>query len=82
MLPSARAFAAAADALGIEKDDTVVVYDRLGAFSAPRAWWMWHVFGHERCVFWGEGRVLSRTEKRACSQRAGLQSPEPVSHWS
>jgi thiosulfate/3-mercaptopyruvate sulfurtransferase len=46
MLPSAHAFAAAADALGISNDDIVVVYDRMGIFSAPRAWWTWHVMGH------------------------------------
>ena len=49
MLPSEAAFAAAADALGVSNDDAVVVYDRLGLFSAPRAWWTWRVFGHE-CV--------------------------------
>ncbi|KAK9808169.1 hypothetical protein WJX73_004496 [Symbiochloris irregularis] len=48
MLPSATAFAAAADALGIDNDSTVVVYDGLGIFSAPRAWWTFRVFGHDR----------------------------------
>lgn len=47
MLPSEAAFAAAADALGVQNRDRVVIYDRLGLFSAPRAWWTWHVFGHE-----------------------------------
>ena len=52
MLPSEAAFAAAAVVLGISGDDAVVVYDHLGAFSAPRAWWTWRVFGHPR---WGVG---------------------------
>lgn len=55
MLPSEAAFAAAADALCINPDDTIVVYDRLGAFSSPRAWWTWHVFGHKRYREKGEG---------------------------
>ena len=52
MLPPAAKFAAAADALGISNDSTVVVYDGLGIFSAPRAWWTFRAFGHERCGNW------------------------------
>lgn len=48
MLPSEHQFAAAADALGITNNDTIVIYDRLGLFSSPRAWWTWRVFGHKR----------------------------------
>ena len=48
MLPSEQAFAAAADALGIANSTQVVVYDRLGIFSAARVWWTFKVFGHER----------------------------------
>lgn len=49
MLPSARAFASAADALGIASPETpVVVYDRAGIFSAPRVWWTFRVFGHKK----------------------------------
>lgn len=47
MLPSEDAFGAAADALGISENDTIVIYDRQGIFSAPRAWWTWKVFGHK-----------------------------------
>ena len=47
MLPTETAFAAAADALGISPTDTVVLYDRQGIFSAPRAWWTWKVLGHQ-----------------------------------
>lgn len=48
MLPSAEAFAAVADALGIQNDSTVVIYDRAGIFSAPRVWWTFKAFGHEK----------------------------------
>jgi thiosulfate/3-mercaptopyruvate sulfurtransferase len=47
MLPSPEAFSAAMDALGVQKSTHVVLYDRIGIFSAPRAWWTFRVFGHE-----------------------------------
>eukprot|EP00245_Coleochaete_scutata_P018575 TRINITY_DN9746_c0_g1_i1.p1 TRINITY_DN9746_c0_g1~~TRINITY_DN9746_c0_g1_i1.p1 ORF type:complete len:412 (+),score=48.16 TRINITY_DN9746_c0_g1_i1:282-1517(+) len=48
MLPTADKFAAAVSALKISADDNVVIYDGKGLFSAPRAWWMFRVFGHDR----------------------------------
>ncbi|KAJ9530288.1 hypothetical protein QJQ45_023575, partial [Haematococcus lacustris] len=50
MLPPAPCFAAAMDALGIRNQDTVVVYDGMGVFSAPRVWWTLKVYGHDRVV--------------------------------
>lgn len=44
-LPSSTRFAEAAGALGIRATDTIVVYDGLGLFSAPRVWWMFRTFG-------------------------------------
>ena len=49
-LPTQAAFAAAADALGISNDSTVVVYDTQGVFSAPRVWWTFKAFGHDKCA--------------------------------
>lgn len=48
MMPSEAAFAAAMDALGITNDTHVVVYDRSGIFSAPRAWFTFNVMGHSK----------------------------------
>jgi thiosulfate/3-mercaptopyruvate sulfurtransferase len=45
MLPDEAAFAAAAGALGLSENDTIVVYDGMGLFSAPRVWWTLKVFG-------------------------------------
>ena len=50
MLPSEGAFGAAMDALGISPDDEVIVYDRQGVFSAPRAWWTFLAMGHVGAV--------------------------------
>ena len=44
-LPSAEQFAAQVGAMGISDSDTIVVYDALGMFSAPRVWWMFRIFG-------------------------------------
>ncbi|MCA1493917.1 3-mercaptopyruvate sulfurtransferase [Ensifer sp. NBAIM29] len=44
-LPSAEAFAEAVGAMGIGEDDTIVVYDGPGIFTAPRVWWMFRIMG-------------------------------------
>lgn len=48
MLPDESVFAAHVGALGISPSDTVIVWDRYGNFSAPRAWWMFKAMGHDR----------------------------------
>lgn len=48
MLPTPEAFAEAVVALGIGSDDEIVVYDQIGVRSAPRVWWTFRVFGHDR----------------------------------
>lgn len=44
-LPDAETFARHAGSMGISADDTIVVYDGPGLFSAPRAWWMFRTMG-------------------------------------
>ena len=46
MLPTGSMFAEQMGSLGIGADTEVVIYDTKGLFSAPRAWWMFRVFGH------------------------------------
>ena len=48
MLPCAERFAAQMSALGINSDDFVVVYDVHGVSTAPRAWWTFRTFGHDK----------------------------------
>jgi thiosulfate/3-mercaptopyruvate sulfurtransferase len=45
MLPGPDQFGQAAGALGISENDTIVVYDGLGLFSAARVWWTFLIFG-------------------------------------
>lgn len=48
MLPSPEEFASKVGALGVSSDSTVLLYSRKGSFSAPRVWWMFRVFGHDK----------------------------------
>ncbi|MDA8870857.1 3-mercaptopyruvate sulfurtransferase [Rhizobiaceae bacterium] len=49
-LPKARDFAAAVGRTGVSDQDTIVVYDGAGLFSAARAWWMFRQFGATKVV--------------------------------
>jgi thiosulfate/3-mercaptopyruvate sulfurtransferase len=44
-LPRPELFAQHAGSMGISVDDTIVVYDGPGMFTAPRVWWMFRVMG-------------------------------------
>ncbi len=72
MLPGPAQFGEAVGTLGIGNDDTVVVYDSIGLFSAARVWWTFRVFG-AKSVFildgglprWkAEGRMLEIGEAK------------------
>jgi thiosulfate/3-mercaptopyruvate sulfurtransferase len=45
MLPGPDQFAKAVGELGITENDTIVIYDSSGFFSAPRVWWTFKIFG-------------------------------------
>ncbi len=45
MLPGPDAFGESVGALGIAETDTIIVYDGLGLFAAPRVWWTFRLFG-------------------------------------
>lgn len=74
MLPGAIHFGDAVGALGIGDGDTIVVYDSLGLYSAPRVWWTFRIFGAKNVFIldgglpkWkAEGRLLETGDtKRA-----------------
>ena len=48
MLPTPQAFATAVRRLGVDDGSTVVVYDSVGVFSAPRVWWSFRAMGHDK----------------------------------
>ena len=47
-IPSPVVFEEHASAMGISRNDTIVIYDGPGMFSAPRVWWLFRVFGAEK----------------------------------
>lgn len=45
-MPAADKFQEEARKLGINQDSMIVVYDNMGLYSSPRAWWMFKAMGH------------------------------------
>lgn len=76
MLPSPRDFEEIVGALGIGSADTVVVYDALGLFTAPRAWWMFRAFGH-RDVFVLDGGLPRWQAEGRPTVSGPAETPEP-----
>ncbi len=73
MAPTAARFERELAALGVCNEHCVVFYDQKGILSAPRAWWMMRLFGHDNtCVLDGglprwrrEGRALTSGDEPA-----------------
>jgi thiosulfate/3-mercaptopyruvate sulfurtransferase len=64
MLPGPTQFAQMIGALGIADTDTIVVYDGLGLFSAPRVWWTFRIFGARNVYILDGGLPAWLAEKR------------------
>lgn len=77
MLPSAEKFSSRMRRLGIGDGKRVIIYDSSGIFSAPRAWWMFRVFGKDDVAVldgglpkWiAEGRPLEDGPPRPVQER-------------
>ncbi|THV25408.1 3-mercaptopyruvate sulfurtransferase [Peteryoungia ipomoeae] len=75
-LPSPSFFAQAVGQLGISAEDTIVVYDGPGFFSAPRVWWMFRVMGARRVYVLDGGFDGWKAEGRPIE--TDLPEPAPV----
>ncbi len=64
MLPTPAEFARMVGALGISETMTIVVYDELGLFSAPRVWWTFKVMGAPDVRILSGGGPQWRAERR------------------
>lgn len=48
MMPGADLFQEEVRTLGINSNSVIVIYDDVGLYSSPRAWWMLRAMGHEQ----------------------------------
>ena len=64
MLPGATQFSKEVGALGVGRDDTIVVYDGAGLGGAPRVWWTFRVFGAKNVYILDGGLPKWKAEGR------------------
>lgn len=64
MLPDAAQFARDVGALGIADSDTIIVYDGVGMYSAPRVWWTFRLFGADKVFVLDGGLPKWKAEGR------------------
>ena len=76
MLPDVASFAEAAGALGLSEGDTIVIYDGVGLFTAPRVWWMLKVFGAKDVRILEGG--LPAWKRAGLPLESGEAKPEPA----
>ncbi|MBC8048850.1 MAG: 3-mercaptopyruvate sulfurtransferase [Chitinophagales bacterium] len=72
MLPSPEKFALRMRKIGVGDGMRIIVYDARGIYSAPRAWWMFRVMGHDDVAVLNGGLVKWKAEGRA------LEAGEPA----
>ena len=75
MLPGPAQFSEAVGALGIGDGDTVVVYDSIGLYSAPRVWWTFRIFGAENAFILDGGLPKWKAEGRPLESGDGKRPP-------
>jgi len=75
MLPGTTQFSRDVGALGIGRDDTIVVYDGVGLGGAPRVWWTFRVFGAKNVYILDGGLPKWKAEGLAIEQGASKRAP-------
>ena len=66
MIPSATIFEQECKKLGVNKNSIIVVYDNIGIYTSPRAWWMFKTMGHHNVVVLDGGLTAWRNENYPC----------------
>jgi len=47
MMPTPEFFTEEMQKMGVNQDSAIVVYDNVGVYASPRAWWMFRTMGHD-----------------------------------
>ena len=83
MLPAPELFSREVQALGIQQRSLIVVYDRIGLFSAPRAWWMFRAMGHTQVAVLDGGLPAWQAAGLHCSanERRADEASRDVEAW-
>ena len=76
MLPTPDTFATAVGSLGIRENQTIVVYDSVGLFSAARVWWSFRIMGARDVVLLDGGLPAWIAEELPLE--AGVSSRTPT----
>jgi thiosulfate/3-mercaptopyruvate sulfurtransferase len=75
MLPGATQFSQEVGALGIGRDDTIVVYDGVGFGGAPRVWWTFRIFGAKNVYILDGGLPKWKAEGRPTESGPAHRTP-------
>ena len=85
MMPSAEFFTDEMQKLGVNKDSAVVVYDYVGVYSSPRAWWMFRAMGHTQVAVlngglpaWEKAGLPCGTRSETVAERRGNFVARPL----
>lgn len=63
MLPSEEVFISHMKQMDIRKSDSIIIYDRVSMFGAPRVWYTFYLFGHKNVRILNGGFPLYENEK-------------------
>jgi thiosulfate/3-mercaptopyruvate sulfurtransferase len=78
MLPGPAQFSTDIGALGIGDGDTVVVYDSIGLYSAPRVWWTFRIMGVKNAFILDGGLPKWKAEGRPLESGDGRRPPRKL----
>ena len=83
MLCSSHEFESHVQALGINKNHSIVIYDAMGIFSSPRAWWMFKVMGHDQVAILDGGlpEWLKQNKSIESTMLSSFEKGNFISHF-